>query len=120
LKPTVLLNTTPDMKVNREEAFAPVVTITPYRTYQEGLAIANDSNFALHAGVYTQSRSKTELARKTLAATGVNINEVPSYRDDRLPYGGARQSGFGAEGSDTGIEDYSRIVYMDENEDFGK
>lgn len=120
LKPTVLLNTTPDMKVNKEEVFAPVVTITPYKTYKEGLALANDSDFALHAGVYTQSRQKAEAARKLLEATGVNINEVPTYRDDRLPYGGARQSGFGAEGSDVGIEDYSRIVYMDENESFGK
>jgi len=117
-KPTVLLNTTPEMKVNHEEVFAPVATVTPYQTFDEGLAKANDSQFGLHAGVFTQSRKKAQKARDILATPGVNINEVPTYRDDRLPYGGAKLSGIGAEGSDNGIEDYSRAVYLDINEGF--
>jgi acyl-CoA reductase-like NAD-dependent aldehyde dehydrogenase len=118
-KPTVLVNTTPEMNVNRMEVFAPVVTVTPYKTFKEGLAMANNSDFGLHTGLYTQSTSKMAYARQVLDSPGVNINEVPTYRDDHLPYGGAKQSGMGAEGSDTGIEDYSHIVYLDRNARFG-
>jgi acyl-CoA reductase-like NAD-dependent aldehyde dehydrogenase len=119
-KPTVLVDTTPDMDVNRKEVFAPIVTITPYKTFKEGVALANASDFALHTGLYTQSRKKVDYARRNLDATGLNVNEVPTYRDDRLAYGGTKLSGIGVEGSDVGIEDYSRIVYTDINEHFGK
>lgn len=115
LKPTALLNTRPEMAVNREELFAPVVAITPYETFTEGLALANDTELGLHAGVYTQSTEKALLAQNTLKMRGVNINEVPSFRDDGLPYGGIGQSGMGCEGVKTGIEDYCHSVYRVHN-----
>jgi acyl-CoA reductase-like NAD-dependent aldehyde dehydrogenase len=111
LKPTALLETRPEMAVNREELFAPVVTITPYDTFEEGLSLANATQLGLQAGIYTQSTEKAELAQQTLWVRGLNINDVPSARDDRLPYGGVGHSGMGVEGVHSGIEDYSEVIY---------
>lgn len=115
LKPTTLVDTTPEMAVNREELFAPVVTITPYERFETGLALANDPASGLQTGLFTQSLEKARQAQQALSVRGLTINEVPSFRDDRLPYGGIGRSGMGAEGVDVGIENYSTRIYRVHN-----
>ncbi len=111
LKPVVLTNTKPSMAVNADELFAPVVTVTPYTSFETALGLANQTALGLQFGIFTQSLAKAAQAQDVLLVRGLNINEVPSTRDDRLPYGGVGESGMGVEGVETGIESYSERVY---------
>ena len=96
--PTILANTSPDMKVRCEEIFGPVVTVQKYETYEEALAQVNDSPYGLQAGVFTSSIERAMLAHRELEVGGVIVNDVSAFRADQMPYGGAKESGYGREG----------------------
>ena len=97
-QPTLLSRTTPEMKVRCEEVFGPVVTISPYETYEDALAEVNNSKYGLQAGVFTNDINRALLAHRTLEVGGVIINDVSAFRADQMPYGGSKDSGFGREG----------------------
>lgn len=107
--PTVLTETTPAMTVNREEVFAPVVTITPYTDFEDALARVNDSPYGLQAGVFTQDVKRLFQAFETLEVGGVIANDAPTYRIDHMPYGGVKGSGFGREGVRYAMEEMSEL-----------
>jgi acyl-CoA reductase-like NAD-dependent aldehyde dehydrogenase len=109
LDPTVLLDTTPDMKVNCEEVFAPLVTVTPYARLDEAIGAVNDSPFGLQAGVFTRDVRTLFRLHAELDVGGVNGNDMPGYRVDRLPYGGAKASGLGREGVRYAIEEMTEL-----------
>jgi acyl-CoA reductase-like NAD-dependent aldehyde dehydrogenase len=96
--PTILANTSPDMKVRCEEIFGPVVTVQKYETYEEALGQVNDSPYGLQAGVFTSSIERAMLAHRELEVGGVIVNDVSAFRADQMPYGGAKESGYGREG----------------------
>lgn len=96
--PTVLTNVKPDMKVCSEEIFAPVVTILPYATWDEAIAIANDSQFGLQGGIFTNDMRLIMDAWERLEVGGLQVNDVSTFRVDHMPYGGVKASGFGREG----------------------
>jgi acyl-CoA reductase-like NAD-dependent aldehyde dehydrogenase len=96
--PTVLANTTPDMKVRCEEIFGPVATVQPYQTFEEALAEVNDSPYGLQAGVFTSSIDRALLAHRELEVGGIIVNDVSAFRADQMPYGGSKDSGYGREG----------------------
>ena len=98
LEPTVLLRTTPEMKVNCEEVFAPLVTVTPYGKLDDAVAAANASPYGLQAGVFTSNLQTMFRVHAELDVGAVNGNDIPGFRVDRLPYGGAKASGLGREG----------------------
>jgi len=98
LQPTVLTATQPDQQVNCEEVFAPVTTVTPYPSFDEAVAAVNASEFGLQAGVFTRDVRTMMRAWDRLEVGGVMGNDVPSFRVDRMPYGGAKGSGLGREG----------------------
>jgi aldehyde dehydrogenase (NAD+) len=104
-RPTLISDVTPEMKVCREEVFGPVVTISPYQTFEEALATVNDSRFGLQAGVFTNDINRAFLAHRTLEVGGVIVNDVPTWRIDPMPYGGVKDSGLGREGLRYSIED---------------
>jgi acyl-CoA reductase-like NAD-dependent aldehyde dehydrogenase len=97
-KPTILEKTTPEMKVNSEEIFAPVITCTPYDSFEEALQLANDSKYGLQAGVFTKHLDRVMHAFEVLDVGCVIINDVPTFRLDHMPYGGMKSSGVGREG----------------------
>ena len=88
IQPAVLTNVQPSMKVCCEEIFGPVVTLTPYRQFEEALTMLNDSQFGLQAGVYTTNIDRMNRAFTTLDVGAVLINEIPTFRADHMPYGG--------------------------------
>jgi acyl-CoA reductase-like NAD-dependent aldehyde dehydrogenase len=96
--PTVLANTTTEMKVRCEEVFGPVTTVQPYQTYEEALAEVNDSPYGLQAGVFTSSIERAMLAHRELEVGGIIVNDVSAFRADQMPYGGSKDSGYGREG----------------------
>ena len=103
--PTVLTNTKPDMRVNCMEIFGPVVTVEKFSDYEESLNTLNRSEFGLQAGVFTRDFKRITRAFETLEVGGLMIGEVPTFRIDHMPYGGAKDSGFGREGLRYAIEE---------------
>ena len=105
LQPTVLTHTSAAMKVNCEEVFAPLVTVTPYRSVDEAIEWANASPYGLQAGVFTTNLQTMFRLHAELDVGAVNGNDIPGFRVDRLPYGGAKASGLGREGVRYAIEE---------------
>jgi glyceraldehyde-3-phosphate dehydrogenase (NADP+) len=97
-QPTVLTHTKPEMKVCREEIFAPVVVVEPYDRLDEALAAINDSPYGLQAGVFTNDQQAIFRAFEELEVGGIVVNDAPTYRADPMPYGGSKDSGIGREG----------------------
>ncbi len=103
--PTVLTNTKPDQRVNCMEIFGPVVTVEKFSDYEESLNMLNRSEFGLQAGVFTRDFKRITRAFETLEVGGLMIGEVPTFRIDHMPYGGAKDSGLGREGLRYAIEE---------------
>jgi len=98
LEPTVLTRTSPSQQVNCEEVFAPVTTVTPYAEFDEAVACINATAYGLQAGIFTRDVRRLMQAWERLDVGGVMGNDIPSFRVDRMPYGGAKSSGLGREG----------------------
>ncbi len=98
MMPTVLTDVSPHMKVSCQEVFGPVITVMPYREFNEALTLLNDSDYGLQAGVFTQNMSKIFQAFQQLEVGTVLANEIPTFRADHMPYGGIKDSGLGREG----------------------
>lgn len=96
--PAVLVDTKPEMKVVCREVFAPVVTIIPYEDIEAAFEQANDSEYGLQAGIFTRDLQLAMRAARVLEYGGVIINDVSTYRNDVMPYGGVKNSGLGKEG----------------------
>jgi acyl-CoA reductase-like NAD-dependent aldehyde dehydrogenase len=109
LEPTVLTHTTADMKVNAEEVFAPLVTVTPYRSVNEAIDWVNASPYGLQAGAFTTNLQTMFRLHAELDVGAVNGNDIPGFRVDRLPYGGAKASGLGREGVRYAIEEMTEL-----------
>jgi len=98
LRPTVLADVAPEMKVACEEVFGPVCTVSLYDTLEEGLELANSTRFGLQAGIFTGSVASALAAARGLEFGGVTVNEAPTFRADQMPYGGVKDSGNTKEG----------------------
>ena len=98
VEPTILTNVSNKERVSCQEAFAPLVVVTPFSTLSEAISAVNDSVYGLQAGVYTKDISQALYAAEELEVGGVMINDIPTYRVDQMPYGGVKQSGVGREG----------------------
>lgn len=104
-EPTVLIDTHPDMKVNCEEVFAPIVTVTKFTSFEDALAQLNNSRYGLQASIFCNDIKKIFMAYNTIDVGGLIINDVPTYRMDHMPYGGTKESGMGREGIKYAIEE---------------
>jgi acyl-CoA reductase-like NAD-dependent aldehyde dehydrogenase len=105
--PTVIVDAPPDSKVVCEEVFGPVLVVQPVDGDAAAFATVNDSAFGLQAGVFTHDLQAAFRAHRELEVGGVIIGDVPSYRADQMPYGGAKGSGVGREGVKYAMEDYT-------------
>jgi acyl-CoA reductase-like NAD-dependent aldehyde dehydrogenase len=107
VEPTVLEDVPSDAKVSCEEVFGPVVMIERVADDESAFAKVNDSTYGLQAGVFTHSLQTAFRAHRELEVGGVIVGDVPSYRADQMPYGGAKESGVGREGVRYAMEDYT-------------
>ena len=108
VEPTVLTNTRPDMKVVREEIFGPVLVAAPFSDLDEIAAVANDSEYGLGAGIWTQDISKAHALAKKIRAGTVWINCYNVF-DAALPFGGYKQSGWGREMGHEALHAYTEV-----------
>jgi acyl-CoA reductase-like NAD-dependent aldehyde dehydrogenase len=109
LRPTVIADATPDMKVCAKEVFGPVVTITAYDDLSAAIDMANDTDYGLQAAIFTSDISKALTAVRSLDFGGVLVNEVPTWRADQQPYGGLRDSGNTREGPAFTVKEMTEI-----------
>ncbi|MFD6418908.1 aldehyde dehydrogenase family protein [Streptomyces sp. NPDC060194] len=105
--PTVLAELPADTTLACEEVFGPVLSIQKVDGEAEAFAAVNASKYGLQAGVFTHDLQTAFRAHRALEVGGVIVGDVPSYRADQMPYGGAKQSGVGREGVAYAMEDYT-------------
>jgi acyl-CoA reductase-like NAD-dependent aldehyde dehydrogenase len=105
LEPTVLTGTKPDMRVNCEEIFAPVVSVEPYDDFEGAIRTLNNSSYGLQAGIFTRDAKLLFHAYEELEIGGLVAGDVPTFRIDHMPYGGLKDSGLGREGLRYAIEE---------------
>jgi aminomuconate-semialdehyde/2-hydroxymuconate-6-semialdehyde dehydrogenase len=99
VEPTVITGLGPDSRVNREEIFGPVVTVTPFRDEDEVAAWANGTDYGLAATVWTQNLPRAHRMAERIASGTIWIN-CWLLRDLRVPFGGMKKSGVGREGGE--------------------
>ncbi len=114
MEPTVLTGTEPEMKVNCQEIFAPVVTLEAYDSFDDALRRVNNSPYGLQAGVFTRDVKRLFTAFEELEVGGLIAGDVPTFRIDNMPYGGVKDSGLGREGLRYAIEEMTepRLLVM--------
>lgn len=109
LRPTIVVDARPSMKICAKEVFGPVVAISTYSDVAEALRIANDSDFGLQAAIFTSNIGTALNAVRTLDFGGVVVNDVPTFRADQQPYGGLRDSGNTREGPAYSVREMTEI-----------
>ena len=110
--PAILTGTRPDMKVNCQEIFAPVVTVEPYDDFDQALRQVNNSPYGLQAGLFTRDAKLIFNAYEELEVGGLIAGDVPAFRIDHMPYGGVKDSGMGREGLRYAIEDMTELKLL--------
>ncbi|QDU76056.1 Sulfoacetaldehyde dehydrogenase [Bremerella volcania] len=109
VQPTLLADVPQSEAVCAKEVFGPVAVVAPFNTFDEALAMANDSDFGLQVGIFTRDIQKIMKAWDTMDVGGVIIGDVPSWRVDHMPYGGVKESGIGREGVRFAMHDMTEI-----------
>lgn len=107
-EPTVLSGVTPDMPTAKEEMFGPLIPVISVADFDEALTEANNTEYGLEAGRFTQDIDHAKRAADAIDASGVNINTVSGFRADHMPYGGFKDSGVGKEGIKYAVRHFSR------------
>jgi len=95
LRPALFAETTPDMRINREEIFGPVVSVLRAKDYEEALALANDTEFGLSAGIATTSLKHATHFKRHVQAGMVMVNLPTAGVDYHVPFGGRKGSSYG-------------------------
>lgn len=96
MAPTLIADTAPEMRINNEEVFGPVVSTVRARNYEEALEIANRGDFGLSSGIVTNSQKHARHFRKNVRAGMVMVNLPTAGVDYHVPFGGTRKSSYGA------------------------
>lgn len=112
MQPTIIEHAPRESFVCSREAFAPLVTVFPVRSFGAAVEAVNDSEFGLQAGVFTNNLERAFHAFEQIEAGGIIINDVPTYRIDHMPYGGVKSSGLSREGIRYAIEDMTEMRMM--------
>jgi acyl-CoA reductase-like NAD-dependent aldehyde dehydrogenase len=109
-EPTVLVNVNHSMKIMQEETFGPVLPIMRFKTEDEAIQLANDSNYGLNSSVWTADKEKALRVSERLVAGGAAINNVcTASANFALPFGGVKHSGFGRYHGPYGLHTFSNI-----------
>lgn len=98
LTPAVLTGVPRDCEAWSEELFAPIVLVEPFDTAEEAIRLANDTEYALQAGIFTKDLGRALATAKAIDAGGVMINDSSDYRHDAMPFGGSKYGSMGREG----------------------
>jgi succinate-semialdehyde dehydrogenase / glutarate-semialdehyde dehydrogenase len=109
--PTVLANVSADMRVNREEIFGPVAPLIRFKTDDEAVRIANDTEFGLASYFFTKDIHRAWRVAERLDYGMVSINDG-ILSNEVIPFGGIKESGIGREGGVEGLDEYLDVKYI--------
>jgi succinate-semialdehyde dehydrogenase/glutarate-semialdehyde dehydrogenase len=109
--PTVLTNVTRDMRVNTEEIFGPVAPLIRFKTEDEAVAIANDTEFGLASYFFTRDVNRAWRVAERIESGMVSINDG-IFSNEVIPFGGVKESGLGREGGIEGLEEYLETKFV--------
>ena len=112
LLPTVVDDPPADADLCRREAFGPVVVVIPFDDLDHAFAIANDTDFGLHAAIFTNELDVAMRAVRELDFGGVVVNDVPTVRVDQQPYGGVRDAGNTREGPAHTVKEMTELRFV--------
>ena len=107
--PTVVADVKPNMRISCDELFGPAVAVTPFTDIDEAIALANDTNYGLAAGIFTENLEWAWKFAREVQSGNLHVNWGPQWRADRMPYGGLKESGFGKEGPAYAIEEMTEL-----------
>jgi acyl-CoA reductase-like NAD-dependent aldehyde dehydrogenase len=112
VEPTILTGVTPDMLIYQNETFGPVVPVIPFRTDEEAITIANDTEYGLSSGVMTNDE-KRGLEIASLLETGISHVNCSSVNDEpHMPFGGSKASGVGRHGGRWSMETFTETRWI--------
>jgi acyl-CoA reductase-like NAD-dependent aldehyde dehydrogenase len=115
IRPTVIADAAPELKVSCEEVFGPVCTVNSVGSLDEAIELANSTRYGLQAGIFTTKLEIASRAARELEFGGVIVNEAPTFRADQMPYGGVKDSGNTREGPAYAVRELTeeRLVVID-------
>ena len=105
---TVLNNVSPDMDVVVNETFGPVAPIIKIKSIDEAIKVANDTEFGLQAGVFTENFRDGLRCANEIETGAVFVNKQSTFRTDNMPFGGFKNSGTGKEGVKYALEEMTK------------
>ena len=112
--PTVIADVAPEMILMQEETFGPVLPVAAFRTEDEAVRLANDSEFGLAASVWTRdSKRGQQIARRLVAGTVMVNDMISCFGISEAPHGGMKASGIGRTHGRIGFEEMVRVKYLD-------
>lgn len=109
VSPTILGDVDPALDISRKELFGPAVALTPVSGIDEAIALANDSDYGLGAGLFTSDLSSALRFASEVDCGSIQINSSPLWRADPMPYGGLKASGIGKEGPAASVEEMTEL-----------
>jgi succinate-semialdehyde dehydrogenase/glutarate-semialdehyde dehydrogenase len=110
-EPTVLADVTPQMLVSKEETFGPVAPLFRFKTEDDVIALANDTEYGLASYFYARDIGRVWRVAERIETGMVGVN-TGLISNEVAPFGGVKQSGLGREGSKYGMDDYLVIKYV--------
>jgi len=115
IRPTVIADAGPELKVSCDEVFGPVCTVNSVGSLDEAIELANGTRYGLQAGIFTTKLETALRAAQELEFGGVIVNEAPTFRADQMPYGGVKDSGNTREGPAYAVRELTdeRLVVFD-------
>lgn len=106
--PTIFTNIRPDMRIVKEEIFGPVLSVGSFKTEDEAIALANDTNYGLGAGLHSNDANQCMRVSSALEAGTVWVNQY-NILNNNVPFGGKKQSGIGRELGSYALEEYTSV-----------
>src|SRR5437773_2754328 len=108
-EPTIVADVKPELRISCDELFGPAVAVTPFNDLDEAIALANDTNYGLAAGIFTENLEWAWRFARDVQSGNLHVNRGPPWRADRMPYGGLKESGVGKEGPAYAIEEMTEL-----------
>ena len=112
IEPTILVGVTPEMKIYQEETFGPVIPVFPFKTDDEAIAIANDTQYGLSSGVITRDEKRGLAIAERLETGMCHINCSPINDEPHVPFGGVKASGVGRQGGLWSTETFTETRWI--------
>lgn len=112
MQPTIVVNIQPDMLLYREESFGPVCTVQRFGTIDEGITLANDSDFGLSSAVFSQNLAQALEVAKQIDSGICHINGATVHDEAQMPFGGTKLSGYGRFGSKVSVAEFTELRWI--------